>query len=471
MARKNAPIVMFSLRDFPGFWPLCFWVFATLGAPGMAAAGAREARRAEAKPVVAVVSVKTPPALDGDRAAIESSVTRGLESAGWKVIGLAETTRLVGKNKTLLGCEGELCAIELAHITKTVYLVWAEANAGKRKYNISLKLLDASDAGKPMTSEHGECSAREVAPKMELAAQLAGHEAITILEELAHPDEVPGGKGPAVALVSVKLPPSVADDRAGIESGLARGLDLAGWQVLRVSETMRLLADRKDLWDCASELCALEIGRLTKAPYLVRSSVKQGKGKYTVSLGLFDTANPGKPIAREEEECFDHDPDCPPVAEKIDRAARTLGRKGIKLVVQDSPTASTAVAHAANAIQPAVPAQVPPPTGIIVPPTDEPKPHSSATRIAGWAAFGGGIALLGGSAVFFIYDGKEHDCQDTPAGRRCFQLYDNKTRAYVMGGIGLASALVGGYIILFSGSAHPTTVALSPRGIFVGGGF
>ena len=76
-----------------------------------------------------------------------------------------------------------------------------------------------------------------------------------------------------------------------------------------------------------------------------------------------------------------------------------------------------------------------------------------------------------GSTIEFIYDGKRTDCQNTAVGERCFQRYDNKTRGYVMGGVGLASALTGGYIVLFPGREHPTTVAVSPRGILVGGEF
>jgi hypothetical protein len=100
----------------------------------------------------------------------------------------------------------------------------------------------------------------------------------------------------------------------------------------------------------------------------------------------------------------------------------------------------------------------------------EPPPHSSL-RIAGWVTIGVGAALLVGSAVEFIYDGKKADCQNTPAGERCFQRYDNKTRGYLLGGAGLASALIGGYIVLFPGRAYPTTVAFSSRGILVGGEF
>ena len=458
-----------------GFWPPCIWVLAALVAPRVATAGDQ---KGDTKPVVAIVSVKTPQALAAHRDAIESSVTQGLEAAGWKVLGLAETTRLVGDRETLLQCTGELCAIELAHATKTVYLMWAEVTASKRKYAFSLKLFDAADAEKPLASEHGEFAAKDVVAKMAVAAEFAGREAMAIVGELAHPDVVPGGKGPVVALVSVKLPPSVADDRDGIESGLARGLDLAGWQVLAVSETMRRLADRKDLWDCANEICTLEIGRLTKAPYLVRAGVKTGKNKYTVSLGLFDTANPSKPLARQDEECLDRDPDCPPVAEKISRAARMLGRKALKVVPLESApqTPPGAVAPTTNSRKPAVPPagggpNASSPARMLLPGAGEVEPHSSALRIAGWAAIGAGIALLGGSAVFFLYDGKKADCQNTAAGERCFQRYDNKTRAYISGGIGLASALVGGYIVLFTGRAHPTSVAFSSRGVFIGGGF
>jgi hypothetical protein len=92
-------------------------------------------------------------------------------------------------------------------------------------------------------------------------------------------------------------------------------------------------------------------------------------------------------------------------------------------------------------------------------------------RIAGWVTIGVGAALLVGSVIEFGYDGKTTDCKNTSAGERCFQRYDNKTRGYLLGGAGLASVLVGGYIVLFPGREHPTTVAFSPRGILVGGEF
>ena len=471
MARKNAGTVMFSLRRSLGSWPFLFGVIAVLAAPCSAMA---QGKKDDAKPVVAVVSVKTPPTFAGDRAAVETSVAKGLEAAGWKVLSLAETTRLVGDNKTLLQCSGEVCAVQLARVTKAYYMVWAEAIENRRKYTISLKLFDAANAGKPMAKERDECAAKELASKMALAAELAGREAIMILDELAHPDVVPGGKGPQVAVVSVKLPPAVIDDREGIESGLARGLELAGWEVLNISETTRMIGDRKDLRDCVSETCTAESARLTKVPYLVRAAVKMGKNKFTYNLSLFDAANPGKTLAREDQECVDLAPDCPPVANKIDQVARELGRKGIKLVVRDTGTQPAPVAAApTSTIPPAAgDPNAPPPTNLIGPAADEASPpHSSALRIAGWAALGGGVALLGASAVFFLYNGKQTDCQDTAAGNRCFKRYDGKPGGYILGGVGLASALVGGYILLFPASSHPTTVALTSRGFLVGGEF
>jgi len=162
------------------------------------------------------------------------------------------------------------------------------------------------------------------------------------------------------------------------------------------------------------------------------------------------------------------------VANKIDQVARELGRKGIKLVVRDTGTQPAPVAAApTNTIPPAAgDPNAPPPTNLISPPADESSPpHSSALRIAGWAALGGGVALLGTSVAFFLYDGKQTDCQDTAAGNRCFKRYDGKPSGYILGGVGLASALVGGYILLFPASSHPTTVALTSRGFLVGGEF
>jgi hypothetical protein len=275
------------------------------------------------------------------------------------------------------------------------------------------------------------------------------------------------------------MPPSVAGDREGIEAGLARGLELAGWDVLGVPKTMQLIADRKDLGDCASDICTLEIGRLTKAPYLVRAGVKLGKNKYTVSLTLLDTANPSKPLVREDEDCLDQDPACPPVAEKISHAARMLGRKGIKLM-QESGVLSTRTPAVATATAPTGPGPFPvatdpngtSPSGVILPPLEETKTPTRGLSIAGWTAVGGGLALLATSGVFFLYlDGKENDCQTTPAGNRCFQLYNGKPGGYVFGGLGLVSAAVGAYILLGPGSAHPTKVALTPNGILLRGAF
>ena len=468
MARKNDAIVMSTLRRFLCSWLLCLGALAILVAPSSSEAADK---KSDAKPSVAVVSVQIPPALVADRTAIEASVTKGLESAGWIVLDPGEISRRVGERTDLLQCTGEVCAIELARITKTVYQARAEVSGGKRKYAISLKILDAADGGKPMARERAECSTRDVASKLALAAEFAGREALTVLEELAHPDVVPGGKGPVVALVPVKLPPAAAEDRDGIEAGLARGLDLAGWQVLDVSETNRLTADRKDLSDCATELCTLEIGRLTKAPYVVRAAVKSGKTKYTVNLSLFDSANPSKPLVREDEECLEADPDCPLMARKVSLAARMLGRKAIKIVQENAPPlASQPMPTIPNPSPPSVSA-VPGASSRADLTSVEPASPNSSVRIAGWVTLGVGAALLVGSTIEFIYDGKRTDCQNTAVGERCFQRYDNKTRGYVMGGVGLASALTGGYIVLFPGREHPTTVAVSPRGILVGGEF
>ncbi len=467
MARKNGAIVMSSLRRFLCSWPLSLWALGILVAPSPSEAADK---KGDPKPSVAVVSVQIPPALVADRTAIEASVTKGLESAGWTVLDPGETARRVGERTDLLQCAGEVCAIELARITKTVYQARAEVSGGKRKYAISLKILDAADGGKPMAREHAECSTKDVASKLALAAEFAGREALTVLDELAHPDVVPGGKGPVVALAPMKLPSAAAEDREGIETGLARGLDLAGWQVLDVSETNRLTADRKDLADCTTDLCTLEIGRLTKAPYIVRGSVKTGKTKYTVSLTLFDSANPSKPLVREDEECIEADPNCPLMARKISHAARALGRKAINIVqANPSPVANQSPPTALTPSPSSVPDGPGVPARTDVSPV-EPPPYSSL-RVAGWITIGVGAALLVGSAVEFIYDGKKTDCQDTPVGKRCFQRYDDKTRAYLLGGVGLASALIGGYIVLFPGRAHPTTVAFSSSGILVGGEF
>jgi hypothetical protein len=333
MARKNGGIVMFSLRRSLGSWPLLFGVIALFAAPCLAMA---EGKKDDAKPGVAVVSVKTPVSA-GDRAIVESSVVKGLEAAGWKVLDLAETTRLVGDHKTLLKCTGEVCSVMLARATKAYYLVWADVSENNHKYTISLKLFDAANAARPMARADDECGANDLDRRMARAAEFTGREAILILDELAHPDVVPAGKEPAVAVVSIKMSPSADDDRDGIESGLTRGLELAGWDVLNVSRTTRTISERTDLRDCVSDACTGEIARLVQAPYLVRAGVKTGKDRrrYTISLSLFDAANPSKPLAREDAECVDLSPDCPPLANKVDHAARELGRKGIKLVLRD----------------------------------------------------------------------------------------------------------------------------------------
>jgi hypothetical protein len=447
-------------RRFLVFLPLFSWAFALCAEP--------TAAWAEDK-VVAIVSVQTPPSLTANRAAIEASVAKGLREARWSVLGLADTTRLVGEDKPLLGCTGDECAVQLVHATKAHYLVWAEVVESKRQYAVNLRLFDGTRGTLAMASEYERfSSAQKVVTRMAYLAEVLGHEATEILDDLAHPDIVPDDEHHFVAVVSVKLPTSVQHAQDKAESAVGRGFELAGWDVANVFESTRAIAERNDLRDCTSDACMAEIGRITKAPYLVLAGLKMGKGKYTVSMSLFDAANASKPLAREEEDCADND--CPLMARKISYAARELGRKAIKLIPKSAPLA---VAPATNGARPlpyaANPNERLPPDRIVLPP-EEPKPHTGL-RIAGWSAIGGGLALIGDSVFYFLGDGRKSDCQNTTAGERCFQRYDNKTRAYLLGGIGLASTLVGGYILLFPAREHHTTVALTSRGILVGGEF
>jgi hypothetical protein len=277
---------------------------------------------------------------------------------------------------------------------------------------------------------------------------------------------------PVVAVVSLKMASSVGDDRSAIESGLARGLESAGWEVLGLAETSRLVGERKDLLLCASDTCSVEIARLTKASYLVRAVVTTGKKKYSINLTLFDSADASKPMAREDVECLAKDP-CPPVAPNMTTAARVLGRKALKIVEESAPPqvlAPTAVLPPAAPPPGEGPGAVPP-GAVVVPPTVESSRPSTALRIAGWTAVGAGGALLVTSTAFFMYDGKETDCQSTATSQRCLKLYDGKTGGYLLGGIGLASAAVGAYILFFPARTRSTAVALTPRGIMVGGEF
>jgi hypothetical protein len=464
MARKNAATAMHNLtRRFLVFLPLFSWAFALCAVPTVA--------WAEEK-VVAIVSVQTPPSLAVNRAAIESSIAKGLREARWSVLGLADTTRLVGADKSLLSCTGDVCAVQLTRVTKAHYLVWAEVVEKKRKYAVSLKLFDGTRGALPMASEYVELSAREVVPLVASAAESLGIEAAEILKDLAYPDVVPGDEHPLAAVVSVRLPALFQHAQDKAESAVGRGLELAGWEVTNVFESTRAIEERTDLLDCASETCMNEIGRITRAPYLIFAGAKMGKGKYTVSLSLFDAANAGKPLAREEEECVDSDRDCLPVARKIFAAARELGRKAIKLIPKSAALAVTPTTNGTPLGMP--PAVYPPPRptadrrGLLA---EEPKSHTGL-RIAGWSALGGGVALLGTSAVFFLYlDGKEHDCQNTTAGSRCFHLYNGKPGGYLFGGLGLVSAVAGAYILFGPGSTHPAKVALTLNGIVVGGEF
>jgi hypothetical protein len=281
---------------------------------------------------------------------------------------------------------------------------------------------------------------------------------------------------PVAAVVSVKIPASVVQDRSAIESSVASGLESAGWQVLGLAGTTRLVGDRKDLLQCPSDTCAVEIARLTKAPFLVRAVVNATKRRYSVSLSIFDSLDASDPLAREDVECLAKDP-CPPVASNTAIAARILGRRAIKIVQETTPQQSSSSATAAAPASPLRRAAPAPdksaprvPAALSTAPNTE-QPRSSVLPIVGWAALGSGVGLIAGSVYYFVSDGKEAGCQTTDAGRRCFQLYDDKTRAYLLGGLGLAATLVGGYIVLFPTREHPTTVALTPRGILVGGKF
>jgi hypothetical protein len=452
---------MFNLtKRFLGFLPLLF-VGVALCTPALA--------RAEDR-VVAVVSIQTPPSLAAQRATIEANVAKGLREARWSVLDLADTTRLVGSDKALLGCTGEVCAVQLVRLTKAHFLVWADVTESKRQYAINVRFFDGTKGALPMASEYETFpSPKDVAPQIATLASAVGFEAAGILDDLAHADVVSDEGHPLVAVASVKLPPSLQHAQDKAESAVGRGLEMAGWDVASVFESTRAVEERKDLKDCVSAACMAEIGRITKAPYLVVASLVMGKKKYTVSVSLFDAANVGRPLVHEEQDCVDGDPGCPPLARKISFATRDAGRKALTMLSKGGGQSPPVAAANARPIPSAGRNEQPGSDRISLAP-GEAEPHTGL-KIAGWTLLGSGIALLGGSAILFAYDGKKTNCEDTAVGQRCFQRYDNKTQGYITGGIGLVGALVGSYILLFPAREHATSVAVSPRGILVGGAF
>jgi hypothetical protein len=124
--------------------------------------GTASASGADAAEALAVVAVEIPPALRRDRAAIETEIERGLVSAGWVVSGLAETTRRLGDRRDLTGCTNEVCLLQIAQLTKALYVLNAKITTGYRQHQIDLRIFDASD-GSEVAHETVGCQASDPA--------------------------------------------------------------------------------------------------------------------------------------------------------------------------------------------------------------------------------------------------------------------------------------------------------------------
>jgi hypothetical protein len=285
----------------------------------------------------------------------------------------------------------------------------------------------------------------------------------SLLLALATRTSAAAADAPQVAITSVRVPAGSDPGADLLGAEVVRGLEKAGWSVQDLEETRHRLQGRTDA-ACSAELCLLELSRVVGSPYFVHVVVSSSRRTYTVSMKMFG-ASEGRQISAEDVECGTGDI-CPSLPENVRNLAQSLGVKALK-EIRPAPTAVVEPPHATS--------PTPPPPAIVAtaPPAAGTATDGGQTRVAPIIAIAAGVVALGVGAYLVHLDGERTDCQQTAAGNRCFQEWNTESIGLVVGGLGLASALVGAGVIWRYGWSRNTTakVAVGPGGISAWGTF
>ena len=111
-------------------------------------------------------------------------------------------------------------------------------------------------------------------------------------------------------------------------------------------------------------------------------------------------------------------------------------------------------------------------------PQQAPALQQGETRVApslhpwAWTGFAAGGGSLLAGVVLVAMDGKETDCRTTPAGSRCFDLWDTKALGWGLAGAGAVVAGVSAYFLWKTPSSERgPSVSVSPNSVFISGRF
>jgi hypothetical protein len=143
---------MSRIARHPGFWSAFLLVSSTL-----AALFGTRAEADEAKPLLAIVSIKIPDKSGIESDAVEKLVSAGLSNAGWNLVGTADTNRLLRERRQIDSCQSDACLFEVTRATGAEYVLRAEFMGTKSRYLLTLSIFDVASPEKPMETEVTHC--------------------------------------------------------------------------------------------------------------------------------------------------------------------------------------------------------------------------------------------------------------------------------------------------------------------------
>jgi hypothetical protein len=210
---------------------------------------------------VAIVAVDLAEAFEPDRGAIEEALVRGLEAAGLDVVSPEQSRRRLEGHPDLMSCTSEECRRALAVTVGTDWLVQAEVTVSRRRYDVAIALIDASD-GRKLADESIRCRASDPCPTVannvgEVARELGrlGLKELQAAPHRAPPADAPpvlaGSTAsvpplPAAAVVAVAPPRAVAAARRP----LLPWLTIGGGGALLATSAVLFAIDGRGV-DCA----------------------------------------------------------------------------------------------------------------------------------------------------------------------------------------------------------------------------
>jgi hypothetical protein len=229
------------------------------------------------------------------------------------------------------------------------------------------------------------------------------------------------------AVMDLALAPTLEPDRAAIEAATRQGLVNAGWRLTSQYDTNRALSGAPQLDGCGFPSCLAAVAKVLGVRYIVDGDVTSSPKAYSIALRFWDAVR-SRVIAEQRIECRAQDP-CPPVADNMVDVARELGRLGRKAIAPAELSSERSAEPSTSVAAPAARSRV-----------DE-RPWWATPWVP--IAVGGVVASVG--LVLLGTDGLEVDCRETPAGKRCLKVLDNRTRGVALvatGGALTASGLV-----------------------------